>query len=280
MSLSDLVLSIADNKQMLGLRYAEWATRAPSLEADIAAAAMGLDDLGHSRVLYGCLEPLGSDPRGPDRESDPGSLRSLPYFDEPWTEWAQFVAANAILDTAFTVMIEAGVNGSVEVLQHRLRKMLMEERYHFLHGRSWLKSRRRHAAEPRVAGSDEWFGPADGESPSTKRFGWSISPLSSNAAGRRSRRAPAVDRLKVGTRRRRSHPAIDEGPFAFRAGWRRRVPLGPRKKAEPPAGARSSRALPAPSERDGLVISLFGTQAMTPSTVAAAAHPLQLQAHE
>src|SRR5262249_23898548 len=58
-SLSTLVLSLADNKQMLGLRYAEWATRAPSLEADIAAAAMGLDDLGHARVLYGCLEPLG-----------------------------------------------------------------------------------------------------------------------------------------------------------------------------------------------------------------------------
>src|SRR5205814_7133793 len=101
MSLSDLVLSIADNKQMLGLRYAEWATRAPSLEADIAAAAMGLDDLGHSRVLYGCLEPLGADPRGPERESDPASLRNLAYFDDPWTEWSQFVAANAILDTAF-----------------------------------------------------------------------------------------------------------------------------------------------------------------------------------
>ncbi len=136
MSLSDLVLSIADNKQMLGLRYAEWATRAPSLEADIAAAAMGLDDLGHSRVLYGCLEPLGEDPRGPDRETDPSSVRSLPYFDEPWTEWGQFVAANSILDTAFTTMIEACVGGSVEVLQHRLRKMLMEERYHFLHGRT------------------------------------------------------------------------------------------------------------------------------------------------
>ena len=98
MSISTLVLSIADNKQMLGLRYAEWATRAPSLEADIAAAAMGLDDLGHSRVLYGCLEPLGDDPRGPERESDPASLSALPYFDEPWAAWAQFVAANAILD--------------------------------------------------------------------------------------------------------------------------------------------------------------------------------------
>lgn len=140
MSLSDLVLSLADNKQLLGLRYAEWATRAPSLEADIAAAAMGLDDLGHSRVLYGCLEPLGDDPRDASRESDPARIRNLAYFDEPWSEWSQFVAANAILDTAFTVVIEACVGGSVEVLQHRLRKMLMEERYHYLHGRSWLRS--------------------------------------------------------------------------------------------------------------------------------------------
>src|SRR5438034_2583150 len=122
LSLSDLVLSIADNKQMLGLRYAEWATRAPSLEADIAAAAMGLDDLGHSRVLYGCLEPLGDDPRGAERESDPASYANLAYFDRPWTSWGQFVAANAVLDTTFSVMIQACVEGKVEVLRTRLRK--------------------------------------------------------------------------------------------------------------------------------------------------------------
>jgi 1,2-phenylacetyl-CoA epoxidase catalytic subunit len=146
------------------LRYAEWATRAPSLEADIAAAAMGLDDLGHSRVLYGCLEPLGSDPRGPERESDPKSLRNLAYFDEPWTEWSQFVAANAILDVAFTAMIEACVRGSVEVLQQRLRKMLMEERYHYLHGRSWLRSGIDSGPEERAwREAIEWFGPPDGE---------------------------------------------------------------------------------------------------------------------
>jgi len=171
-SLSDLVLSIADNKQMLGLRYAEWATRAPSLEADIAAAAMGLDDLGHSRVLYGCLEPLGSDPRGPERESDAASLRNLAYFDEPWTEWSQFVAANAVLDTAFTAMIEACVGGSVEVLQHRLRKMLMEERYHFLHGRSWLRSGIESGPLERAwREAIEWFGPPDGETAALHREG-------------------------------------------------------------------------------------------------------------
>jgi 1,2-phenylacetyl-CoA epoxidase catalytic subunit len=161
MSLATLVLSLADNKQLLGLRYAEWATRAPSLEADIAAAAMGLDDLGHSRVLYGCLEPLGHPGAG---SRDAGGYASLRYLDEPWTSWAQFVAANAVLDTAFSVMIQACVDGGVEVLQSRLRKMLMEERYHFLHARSWLRAGIEE--EPlRQAWQEaiEWLGPPDGE---------------------------------------------------------------------------------------------------------------------
>jgi 1,2-phenylacetyl-CoA epoxidase catalytic subunit len=225
MSLSDLVLSIADNKQMLGLRYAEWATRAPSLEADIAAAAMGLDDLGHSRVLYGCLEPLGSDPRGTERESDPASLRALPYFDEPWTEWAQFVAANAILDTAFTLMIEACVNGSVEVLQHRLRKMLMEERYHFLHGRSWLKSGV-DAPPLNLAWQEaiEWFGPPEGETANLHKDGQlSMGPpeLRSQLEEKLETKAPPIkiDWKGWDSLRRRSTPgAIDEPTFAMLRG--------------------------------------------------------------
>ena len=225
MSLSDLVLSIADNKQMLGLRYAEWATRAPSLEADIAAAAMGLDDLGHSRVLYGCLEPLGSDPRGPERESDSASLRALPYFDEPWSEWAQFVAANAILDTAFTAMIESCVNGSVEVLQHRLRKMLMEERYHFLHGRSWLKSGIN--AEPLNQAwreAIEWFGPPDGEVASLHREGkLSMGPaeLRSRIEAQLETKSPDVDVDWKGwdaIRRRSRAGAIDDPTFGMLRG--------------------------------------------------------------
>ena len=225
MSLSDLVLSIADNKQMLGLRYAEWATRAPSLEADIAAAAMGLDDLGHSRVLYGCLDPLGEDPRGPDRESDPGSLRALAYFDEPWTAWAQFVAANAILDTAFTAMIEACVNGSVDVLQHRLRKMLMEERYHFLHGRSWLKS----GIGPRPLNrawteAVEWFGPPDGEVAGLHKEGkLSMGPreLRARLEEQLETRSPDVKvdwKAWDPIRRRSSQGAIDDRTFGMLRG--------------------------------------------------------------
>jgi phenylacetate-CoA oxygenase PaaI subunit len=241
MNLSDLVLSLADNKQMLGLRYAEWATRAPSLEADIAAAAMGLDDLGHSRVLYGCLEPLGADPRAPERESDPATLRNLAYFDEPWTEWSQFVAANAILDTAFTVMIEACVGGSVDVLQHRLRKMLMEERYHFLHGRSWLRSGI--DAEPLDRAwleAIEWFGPPDGETATLHREG----KLSMGPAELRTRleeqleaKAPRAntDWKTWDPIRRRGRPgAIDAHTFAMLRG------LEEKKYAPPPAAKPAS----------------------------------------
>jgi 1,2-phenylacetyl-CoA epoxidase catalytic subunit len=224
-SISALVLSIADNKQMLGLRYAEWATRAPSLEADIAAAAMGLDDLGHSRVLYGCLEPLGDDPRGPDRESDAGSLCALPYFDQPWASWAQFVAANAILDTAFTVMIEACVNGSIEVLQHRLRKMLAEERYHFLHGRSWLRSGiDKGPLDEAWREAIEWFGPPNGDTGELHGQG-SLSMGPAELLGRLEERletkAPALDVDWKGWdgRRRRTRPgAVDEATFAMLRG--------------------------------------------------------------
>jgi len=189
-ALAGFVLALADNKQVLGLRYAEWATRAPSLEADIAAAAMGLDDLGHSRVLYGCLEPLGSDPRASNRETDPTSYRNLAYFDQSWARWAEFVAANAILDTAFSVAIEACVEGSSEVLRTRLRKMLQEEHYHFLHGRSWLRQglegeHLEHAWREALA----FFGPPDGDLAELHAGGL----LSRDASGLAARLAERVE---------------------------------------------------------------------------------------
>ncbi len=225
MSLSTLVLSLADNKQMLGLRYAEWATRAPSLEADIAAAAMGLDDLGHSRVLYGCLEPLGDDPRRPERETDPASYLALPYFDEPWAEWAQFVAANAVLDTAFTVMIQACVDGNEEVLRARLRKMLSEERYHFLHGRSWLKAGiDREPLHEAWRQAIEWFGPRDGDVAGLHGQGsLSMGPaeLRARLEERLDSRAPLmdIDWPAWDPLRRRGRPgAIDERTFGMLRG--------------------------------------------------------------
>ena len=142
------------------MRYAEWCTAAPSLEADIAAAAMGLDDIGHSRVLYGSLRELGA----PDPGIVEGTYANVPFLDEPWTDWTQFVAANAVLDSAFSLMIEALANGNVDVLRSRLRKMLQEERYHFLHGRSWMHELKAAEANARTwREAIEFIGPEKGD---------------------------------------------------------------------------------------------------------------------
>src|SRR5260370_13684092 len=70
------------------------------------------------------------------------------------------------------MMNEACVGGSVDVLQHRLRKMLMEERYHFLHGRSWLRSGIDSTPLDRAwREAIEWFGPPDGETEALHRDG-------------------------------------------------------------------------------------------------------------
>jgi 1,2-phenylacetyl-CoA epoxidase catalytic subunit len=235
-SLASLVLSLADNKQLLGLRYAEWATRAPSLEADIAAAAMGLDDIGHSRVLYGCLEPLGEDPRAAlARDADPSSYLIVAYLDQPWESWSQFVAANAVLDTAFTAVIQAMVEGGVDVLQQRLRKMLQEERYHFLHGRSWLRSG---VDEPPLVEAwqqaIEWFGPPDGELAALHSSGaLSMGPaeLLARVADRLGAPAPhiEVDWAAWDPTRRRVRPgALDQRTFDMLRGLeeKRFLPAG------------------------------------------------------
>jgi len=151
------------------MRYAEWCIAAPTLEADIAAAAMGLDDIGHSRVLYGSLRELGT----PDAAGDDGaSYANVPFLDQPWRDWSEFVAANAVLDGAFTLMMEALANGNVDVLRTRLKKMLQEERYHTLHGRSWMREVNVGTALERAwRESLEWIGPEDSDVDELHRAG-------------------------------------------------------------------------------------------------------------
>src|SRR2546428_13124418 len=161
LSLYSLVKSLADNKQLLGMRYAEWCIAAPTLEADIAAAAMGLDDIGHSRVLYGSLRELGTPAAGAD---DGATYASVLFLGRPWSDWSEFVAANAVLDGAFTLMMEALANGNVDVLRTRLKKMLQEERYHTLHGRSWMQEVNAGAAlEGAWRESLGWSGPENSD---------------------------------------------------------------------------------------------------------------------
>src|SRR5262245_45762202 len=135
---ADLILVLADNKHQLGLRYAEWATGAPTLEAATAAAAMAQAELGHARALLPLLrefpavaQPLADEDRPP--------TRFAALLDAPFATWAEFVAANALFDSALTTTVAALVESSYNPLRGRARKIVEEERYHAAHGAGWLR---------------------------------------------------------------------------------------------------------------------------------------------
>ena len=101
----------------------------------------------------------------------------------------------------------------------------MEERYHFLHGRSWLKSGiDKTPLEEAWRQAIEWFGPPDGETAAFHKEGrLSMGPpeLLSRLEEKLETRAPArrIDWKDWDPARRRSKPGtIDERTFAMLRG--------------------------------------------------------------
>ncbi len=134
---ADLILVLADNKHQLGLRYAEWATGAPTLEAATAAAAMAQAELGHARALLPLLREFPALSQTMTENRPPERYARL--LDTPFASWAEFVAANALFDAALTTIVAALVDSSHAPLRGRARKIIKEERYHAAHGVGWLR---------------------------------------------------------------------------------------------------------------------------------------------
>lgn len=136
--LAALLLSLADNKRLLGMRYAEWLLGAPTLEAGIACSAMAQDEWGHSRILYAMLKDFGQDPGHLEHEREAEEYLNSELLDDPPADWSGLVALNFLLDAALSVQIESLKDSRFEPLHYKVRKVLEEERFHFEHGRGWV----------------------------------------------------------------------------------------------------------------------------------------------
>jgi phenylacetate-CoA oxygenase PaaI subunit len=136
-----ILASLADNKQAIGRRYAYWCNGAPALEAAVAAAAMTQDELGHARTLYPLLEDFTQAEEDP-RQIEP-MTRTLHYhlatLDQDFSGWCDFVATNFLVDTALTTFFIAAQQASYEPLRQRARKVVQEERMHFVHAEGWVR---------------------------------------------------------------------------------------------------------------------------------------------
>jgi ring-1,2-phenylacetyl-CoA epoxidase subunit PaaC len=136
-ALAATLLSLADNKRILGMRYGEWIMGAPTLEAGIACSAMAQDEWGHARILYATLKDFGLDPTILEHERPADEYLNSELLDEPVTQWPDLLALNLLLDAALSVQVEAMTSSSYEPILFKTRKLLEEERFHFEHGRGW-----------------------------------------------------------------------------------------------------------------------------------------------
>jgi len=132
----DLMLVLADSKQILGLRYGEWLG-APAIEASISAVAMAQDEFGHARLFYGIVDEFVKQGWSP-REENPQHYRNLECLDKQFDTWMDFVAINALVDLALTVQIEAFAESSYLPMRRMIGKITQEEKFHQQHAHGWL----------------------------------------------------------------------------------------------------------------------------------------------
>lgn len=170
--LATLLLSLADNKRLLGMRYSEWILGAPTLEAGIACSAMAQDEWGHSRILYAMLKDFGHDPGALEHEREADEYLSSELLDRPPDDWTGLLALNALLDTAISVQCDALGESRFTPLHYKMGKLLDEERFHFEHARGWTerlaetdagRDALRASYVAALGPSLRWFGRGDGE---------------------------------------------------------------------------------------------------------------------
>lgn len=132
------ILSLADTKRLLGIRYSDWILGSPSIETGIAASAMAQDEWGHARLLYSMLKRLGFDPVAVEQDRPAERYYSAPALDVPFPDWAAFVAATVVVDGALAVALESFSHGNFALARSRVPKMLAEEEYHHQFGAAWF----------------------------------------------------------------------------------------------------------------------------------------------
>lgn len=188
------ILSLADTKRLLGIRYSDWLLGAPSIEDGIACSGMAQDEWGHARLLYALFKEWGEDPTAVEQDREPEAYANAPALDEPLAEWTDVVAVMYALDGALTVALEALGRGRFEVAAGRIPKMLGEERYHRDLASAWLRrlarggeegaDRLRRSMERILPSTVAWLAPADAPQEELAEAGFDASAPELEAAWR------------------------------------------------------------------------------------------------
>ncbi len=146
-ALRRLILTLADSKRLMGIRYSDWLLGSPSIETGIAASSMAQDEWGHARLLYAMLKDLGEDPQAVEHERSADAYASIDPLDAPFPDWAAVIAGMSVVDTALATALGACAEGCFEPAMSRVPKMCAEEEFHRSLAFAWYRRLARSSSE-------------------------------------------------------------------------------------------------------------------------------------
>ena len=133
-------LALGDDALVSAQRLAEWCTRAPELEEELALANIGLDLLGQSRLLYARTGRADGTGRGEDAYAyfrDPVEFRNVRLAELPCGDFAFTLVRLLVLSAWRLAVFEALTAAPDPVLAAIAAKSVKELAYHLHYAVDW-----------------------------------------------------------------------------------------------------------------------------------------------
>ncbi|MGA8114499.1 MAG: 1,2-phenylacetyl-CoA epoxidase subunit PaaC [Actinocatenispora sp.] len=134
------VLALGDDALVAAQRLAEWTSRAPELEEDVALANIALDTLGQARLLLtyaGELEGAGRDEDALAYRREERDFRNCLLVEQPNGDFAVTIVKLLCFATYQHELYSALRESADEQLAAIAAKAATETAYHVDHARSW-----------------------------------------------------------------------------------------------------------------------------------------------
>jgi ring-1,2-phenylacetyl-CoA epoxidase subunit PaaC len=139
--LIELLLSVADDKFMLGHRNADWTGLAPILEEDIAFSALSQDEIAHASALYDMVAQLQgtkADRLAFGRKPDEYRCAEIVGLSDDF-DWGKALCRNFFCDHFDALRLGRLARSRYAPLAQLAGRLAAEEQIHVEHVDSWMR---------------------------------------------------------------------------------------------------------------------------------------------
>lgn len=140
-SLIELLLSVADDKLILGHHNSDWTGLGPILEEDIAFSSLAQDEIAHAQALYrlaGELAQKSEDELAFGRNVEDFRCASVVEPADDF-DWAVAIARQFLCDHFDVLRLKRLSHSTWKPLADLAKRITAEERVHVEHADSWIR---------------------------------------------------------------------------------------------------------------------------------------------